>query len=552
MPALEGGAALPVTTGGEGPTDGRKAAVPVYVVTDGPAIGQRARRVVVVTDGPVEGGAAIPVYDAGVDALYSSEAAIPVFVVSGSLGSATPTGPGIIVNEGSSSMRGSGDPITGETIAKYELEWMGWSQGVEVTVSNVAVLGDTVLDMIADAATEVDPSYDSAAAFNIAIIWGGFNDINGTITAQDLYDRLEDWVDGRAAVGFTTVILDLSSRTNWAAGGDTVRLATNALLLASPPSDYLVVQPGSDPRYGPTAADRTSLLWWAADGDHVNRYAYQRIAERGVVPVLRLIANDPLPVVPSKPAEIDTSLRAYWPFDGDVVDSVNAYAMTVVGTILQPWGHIEHCLFLDAGADYCTLPSTDGVLCLNATKTIVVWVMCDVTTGADRAVLSRWEGASEREYLLDFFRSSNKYRLLYSVNGAATLTLTFGPAAFVIQRWNMLTIQYNSSTRRLRARANLEAWAEATVASPGIGHYSANPTYVGTRNNDATVPERLSGTIEGIAEFNGVELSEDSITWLYNNHLGQAASDLITENRLLLETGDQLLLEDGDYLLLES
>lgn len=92
MPSFAGGAALPVTTGGEGPTDGRRAAVPVYVVSGGQApLGQRARRVVVVTDGPVEGGAAIPVYDAGPIALYSSEASLPVYVVQGSLGAAAQT-----------------------------------------------------------------------------------------------------------------------------------------------------------------------------------------------------------------------------------------------------------------------------------------------------------------------------------------------------------------------------------------------------------------------------------------------------------------------------
>jgi len=87
MPALEGGSALPVTTGGSGQTEAR-AAVPVYVVSgSAPVIGQKARRVVVVTDGPVEGGAAKPVYDMGTGAVYSAEPALPVYVVSGSLGS---------------------------------------------------------------------------------------------------------------------------------------------------------------------------------------------------------------------------------------------------------------------------------------------------------------------------------------------------------------------------------------------------------------------------------------------------------------------------------
>jgi len=85
MPAFEGGRAIAVTTGGTGRTEARRAAVPVYVVSGQPAQGGRARRVVVVTSGPVEGGAARPVTNAGPSALYSDEPAIPVFVVSGSL-----------------------------------------------------------------------------------------------------------------------------------------------------------------------------------------------------------------------------------------------------------------------------------------------------------------------------------------------------------------------------------------------------------------------------------------------------------------------------------
>lgn len=84
MPNFAGGAPLPVTTEGQGPIDGRKAAVPVYVVSGGQVpIGGRARRVVVVTSGPIEGGAAIPVFDAGPGALYSAEAALPIYIVSG-------------------------------------------------------------------------------------------------------------------------------------------------------------------------------------------------------------------------------------------------------------------------------------------------------------------------------------------------------------------------------------------------------------------------------------------------------------------------------------
>lgn len=80
-----GGNPLAVTTGGSGRVE-QRAAVPVAVVSGQAPVAGRARRVQVVTSGPVEGGQPIPVYDAGASALYTDEPALPVYVVSGSLG----------------------------------------------------------------------------------------------------------------------------------------------------------------------------------------------------------------------------------------------------------------------------------------------------------------------------------------------------------------------------------------------------------------------------------------------------------------------------------
>ena len=61
-------------------------AQPVYVVSGMPPIAGRARRVVVVTSGPIKAGAAVPVVSAGANARYTDEPPLRIFVVSGTLG----------------------------------------------------------------------------------------------------------------------------------------------------------------------------------------------------------------------------------------------------------------------------------------------------------------------------------------------------------------------------------------------------------------------------------------------------------------------------------
>lgn len=153
MPALEGGSALPITTGGTGQTEGG-AAVPVYVVPGGPVIGQRARRVVVVTSGPVEGGGAVPVYDAGAGALYTDEAALPVFVVAGSLGA-----PSVVAPANSVLPAISGTLNLGQLLTTSDGTWSGsptftyqWKRG------GVAIGGatnNTYTTVLADVGTTI-------------------------------------------------------------------------------------------------------------------------------------------------------------------------------------------------------------------------------------------------------------------------------------------------------------------------------------------------------------------------------------------------------------
>jgi len=85
MPAFAGGAPLPVTTGGGGRADGRKAVLAYVVAAPGPIAG-RARRVVVAAAGtPTEGGSAIPIFDAGPNALFTAEPPLLIVLASGSL-----------------------------------------------------------------------------------------------------------------------------------------------------------------------------------------------------------------------------------------------------------------------------------------------------------------------------------------------------------------------------------------------------------------------------------------------------------------------------------
>ena len=78
---------------------------------------------------------------------------------------------------------------------------------------NIGVSGQTTQGMLTRAAAYVDAEYDAVAhSLNVVVAWEGTNDLKLGATAQEAYDNLVTYCQGRRAVGFKVVILTLLPR----------------------------------------------------------------------------------------------------------------------------------------------------------------------------------------------------------------------------------------------------------------------------------------------------------------------------------------------------
>lgn len=78
---------------------------------------------------------------------------------------------------------------------------------------NVAIAGETLANMLANAPTVVDPKFKTGFK-NVVVIWGGDNDftINGQ-TASQVYTTMTSYVAARHAVGWQVVVATTLSRS---------------------------------------------------------------------------------------------------------------------------------------------------------------------------------------------------------------------------------------------------------------------------------------------------------------------------------------------------
>lgn len=98
--------------------------------------------------------------------------------------------------------------------------------------------GETAEQMIAQAATQVDPYFNPDAARNIAVFWAGGNDIDEATPGQTdveaavAHDRIETWCSARQAAGFEVVVATILPRSNPATGApfSARRAALNTLI----------------------------------------------------------------------------------------------------------------------------------------------------------------------------------------------------------------------------------------------------------------------------------------------------------------------------------
>jgi lysophospholipase L1-like esterase len=104
-----------------------------------------------------------------------------------------------------------------------------------VISSNFGVSGQTTVQMISDANSQIDGAYDPSKNYNIVVCWEGINDLYFGATITQAYNNLVTYCLGRKAKGYKVVICTLTPRQNTGtpANQETNRLAVNQLILTN-------------------------------------------------------------------------------------------------------------------------------------------------------------------------------------------------------------------------------------------------------------------------------------------------------------------------------
>jgi hypothetical protein len=133
---------------------------------------------------------------------------------------------------------------------------------------NYGVNGQTVTQMAADAATQIDAQRYSRPA-NILGAWGGVNDIIAGKSAAALYAEYAAYCEARQAAGWEVLAFTQHSWRYLGVDRDAVIAAFNALVIANWTTfaDGLV-DLSAEPNIGPPGS-YSNLTYYNADGVHL-------------------------------------------------------------------------------------------------------------------------------------------------------------------------------------------------------------------------------------------------------------------------------------------
>ncbi len=147
-------------------------------------------------------------------------------------------------------------------------------------IANVAVFGETLATMLANAPTNVDPLY-APNGNNIVIIWGGTNDIALGATPAATYANLTSYVAARHAVGWKVIVATMLSRFQL----ETQKNTYNALILANTAGADGIADFSGTPLGGD--GDWANPIYFQADGVHPTTFGVASVE----VPVMQTAVN---------------------------------------------------------------------------------------------------------------------------------------------------------------------------------------------------------------------------------------------------------------------
>jgi lysophospholipase L1-like esterase len=187
-----------------------------------------------------------------------------------------------VICDGDSLTAGSG--IVNSGIYPFQL-WQDLAASGYI-VWNEGTSGDTLANMITNAAANVDVDYAATHSANIVVIWAGTNDVNGTTSLATMQTNIQTYCNARRAVGWKVVVVNMLPRATFDAGREAIRVAYNTWLS----SNWSFFADG----YADVAAEanlqNTADTTYFTDGTHLTAAGYTIVKNDVKASILNQIA----------------------------------------------------------------------------------------------------------------------------------------------------------------------------------------------------------------------------------------------------------------------
>jgi lysophospholipase L1-like esterase len=141
---------------------------------------------------------------------------------------------------------------------------------------NYGVTGQTIVQMIADAAAQIDILISSGT--NNLVCWGGVNDIAASVDSATVYSNIAAYCQARKAAGWTVTVCTITAAGTITGAKETVRQEVNASIVSNYESfaDHLADLAAN--QYFDATDDTSNTTYYNADTVHLTNVGYGIVA----------------------------------------------------------------------------------------------------------------------------------------------------------------------------------------------------------------------------------------------------------------------------------
>lgn len=218
------------------------------------------------------------------------------------------------------------------------------------------------------------------------------------------------------------------------------------------------------------------------------------------------------------------SLVAYWALNesaGSRLDSHGAFTLLDNNGVGSATGHVYALAadFVEASSQYLSIADNATLSAGDFDFWCAAWVKLDNKTSGHVIVGQYDTGANQRSWQLSYNLSADRFRLHYSVDGTAELTLDATGFGSPDTNWHLVQFWYDAALEFIFLKVDA-AQVDAAQHSGGL-HDSTASFLVGAGQSSGAPTGFLDGLIGPIAVGKGHVPTGSDLAWLWNGGAGQ-------------------------------